>query len=191
MSTPRTRLGISNREWLINSNTPHLGQLLLQLALQGGQSYRPAGHDACVRGVPPTRPARRLGDKEYQNIVPKVWRQPGHGLGRFWGVHGLQQAIAVVEIAQDAYLADRRIIRRWSRSQASHGDCMRRFPTAVVPRISCVAVRRVDAQTGKVGHRRLRRRRLLCGHGGLAGGYVLVNDGPAFASQLAAALPEG
>jgi hypothetical protein len=130
----------------------------------------------------------KLGDKEYQHIVPEAWRQPGHGPGRFWGVHGLQRATAVVEIAQDAYLTARRIIRRWSRSQAIYGDCTRRFPTAVVPRMACVAVRRVDSQTGKVRHRRVRRRRLLCNQGGLAGGYVLVNDGPAFASQLAAAL---
>ena len=130
----------------------------------------------------------QLGDKEYQHIVPEAWRQPGHGPGRFWGVHGLQRATAVVEIAQDAYLTARRIIRRWSRSQAIYGDCTRRFPTAVVPRMARVAVRRVDSQTGKVRHRRVRRRRLLCNQGGLAGGYVLVNDGPAFASQLAAAL---
>jgi hypothetical protein len=130
----------------------------------------------------------QLHDKEYQHIVPEAWRQPGHGPGRFWGVHGLQQATAVVEIAQDAYLTARRIIRRWSRSQAIYGDCTRRFPTAVVPRMARVAVRRVDSQTGKVHHRSVRRRRLLCNQGGLAGGYVLVNDGPTFASQLATAV---
>jgi len=130
----------------------------------------------------------KLGDKEYQHIVPGAWRQPGHGPGRFWGVHGLQRATAVVEIAQDAYLTARRILRRWSRSQAIYGDCTRRFPTAVVPRMARVAAPRVDSQTGKVRHRRIRRRRLLCNQGGLAGGYALVNDGPAFAYQLAAAL---
>ena len=130
----------------------------------------------------------KLGDKEYQHIVPEAWRQPGHGPGRFWGVHGLQRATAVVEIAQEAYLTVRRIIRRWSRSQAIYGDRTGRFPTAVVPRMARVAVQRVDTQTGEVCQRRIRRRRLLCNQGGLAGGYVLVNDGPAFASQLAAAL---
>lgn len=130
----------------------------------------------------------QLGDKEYQHIVPDAWRKPGHGPGRFWGVHGLQRATAVVEIAQDVYLTARRIIRRWSRSQAVYGDCTRRFPTAVVPRTAHRAVQRVDIMTGKVRHRRVRRRRPLCNQGGLAGGYVLVNDGPAFASQLAAAL---
>jgi hypothetical protein len=129
-----------------------------------------------------------LGDKEYQHMVPEAWQHPGHGPGRFWGVHGLQRATAAAEITQDAYLTARRIIRRWSRSQASYGDSAHHFPTAVVPRVARVAVRRVDNQTGKVRCRRVRRRRLLCNQGGLAGGYVLVNHGPAFASQLAAAL---
>jgi hypothetical protein len=133
----------------------------------------------------------RLGDKEYQHIVPEAWRKPGHGPGRFWGVHGLQRATAVVEIAQDAYLTARRIIRRWSRSQAVYGGVTQRFPTDVVPRMTHQVVQRVDSTTGEVRHRRVGRRRLLCDQGGLAGGYVLVNDGPAFASQLAAALSAG
>jgi hypothetical protein len=130
----------------------------------------------------------QLGDKEYQHIVPDTWRQPGHGPGRFWGVHGLQRATAVVEIDQDAYLTARRIIRRWSRSQVVYGDCTGRFTTAVVARTARVAVQRIDERTGKERQRRVRRRRPLCHQGGLAGGYALVNDGPAFASQLAAVL---
>jgi hypothetical protein len=128
------------------------------------------------------------GNKEYQHIVPDAWRKPGHGPGRFWGVHGLQRATAVVEIAQDAYLKARRVIRRWSRSQAVYGDVTGRFPTAVLPRTAQRVAVRVDSTTGKVRHRNVRRRRSLCDQGGLAGGYALVNDGPAFASQVAAAL---
>ena len=128
------------------------------------------------------------GDKEYQHIVPELWRQPGRGPGRFWGVHGLKKAIAVVEVAQDAYLAARRIMRRWSRNQAVYGDSATRFPTAVVPRTATRLVARVDSATGVVEHRRLRRRRRLCNQGGLAGGYALVNDGPHFAAQLAKAV---
>ncbi|OBH12341.1 hypothetical protein A9X04_17340 [Mycobacterium sp. E3247] len=128
------------------------------------------------------------GDKEYQHIVPELWRRPGRGPGRFWGVYGLKKAIAVVEVAQDAYLAARRIVRRWSRSQAVYGDSASRFPTAVVPRTATRLVPRVDRETGVVAHRRVRRRRKLCNRGGLAGGYALVNDGPVFASNLAAAL---
>lgn len=128
------------------------------------------------------------GDKEYQHIVPELWRQPGKGPGRFWGVYGLKKAIAVVEIGQDAYLTARRIVRRWSRSQAVYGDSGSRFPTAVVPRRATRLVPRVDHETGVVAHRRVRRRRVLCNQGGLAGGYALVNDGPAFAAQLGAVL---
>jgi hypothetical protein len=128
------------------------------------------------------------GDKEYQHIVPKPWQQPRRGPGRFWGVYGLKKAIAVVEVAQDAYIAARRIVRRWSRSQAVYGDSGSRFPTAVVPRTATRLVPRVDRDTGVVTCRRVRRRRALCHLGGLAGGYALVNDGPAFASQLAHAI---
>ncbi|WP_235630512.1 hypothetical protein [Mycobacteroides abscessus] len=128
------------------------------------------------------------GDKEYQHIVPELWQQPGRGPGRFWGVYGLKKAVAVVEVAQDAYLAARRIIRRWSRSQAVYGDSGSHFPTAVVPRTATRLAPRVDRESGVVAHRRVRRRRTLCDQGGLAGGYALVNDGPAFASHLATAL---
>ncbi|UBV20814.1 hypothetical protein H8Z59_26925 [Mycolicibacterium fortuitum] len=128
------------------------------------------------------------GDKEYQHIVPEPWRQPGRGPGRFWGVYGLQRATAKIEVTQDTYLAARRIIRRWSRSQAAYGDVTQRFPTAVVPRTANRVVVRVERTTGKVRYRRVRRRRTLCDQGGLNGGYALVNDGPAFASQLGTAL---
>lgn len=128
------------------------------------------------------------GDKEYQHVVPELWRQPGRGPGRFWGVYGLKKAIAVVEVAQDAYLAARRIVRRWSRSQAVYGNSTDRFPTAVVPRVATRLVPRVDRVTGVVVHRRVRRRRALCNQGGLAGGYALVNAGPNFAAQLARAI---
>lgn len=131
------------------------------------------------------------GDKEYQHIVPKLWQQPGRGPGRFWGVFGLKKAIAVVEVRQGAYLAARRIVRRWSRSQALYADPSNQFPTGVVPRTAQLVVQRVDAATGKVRHRKVRRRRPLCNQSGLAGGYVLVNDGPRFASQLATALAGG
>ena len=131
------------------------------------------------------------GDKEYQHVVPELWRQPGRGPGRFWGVYGLKKAIAVVEVGQDTYLAARRIVRRWSRSQAVYGDSASRFPSSVVPRTAIIRVPRVDRDTGAVAYRRRRRRRALCNQGGLAGGYALVNHGPAFASQLATALNLG
>ncbi|RIS78136.1 rolling circle replication-associated protein [Mycobacteroides abscessus] len=129
-----------------------------------------------------------LGDKEYQHIVPESWQQPGKGPGRFWGVYGLRKATAVAEISQDTYLTARRIIRRWSRNQATYANPDSRFPTAVVPRTAHRIIQRVDRTTGIVTHRRVRRRRHICDQGGLNGGYALVNDGPTFAAQLARAL---
>src|SRR5581483_9496695 len=99
-----------------------------------------------------------------------------------------KKAIAVVEVAQQAYLTARRIVRRWSRNQAVYGDSSSRFPTALVPRIAVRLAPRVDSTTGVVTHRRVGRRRMLCNQGGLAGGYALVNDGPGFAAQLARAV---
>jgi hypothetical protein len=128
------------------------------------------------------------GGKEYQHIVPEPWRQSGRGPGRFWGVYGLKKVIAVVEVTQDAYLAARRIVRHWSRNQAVYGNSASRFPTAIVPRTATRLVPRVDGKTGVAEHRRVRRRRTLCGQGGLAGGYALVNNGPGFAAQLARAI---
>jgi hypothetical protein len=128
-----------------------------------------------------------LSDKEYQHIVPTLWRRPGCGPGRFWGVYGLRKATACVEITKEAYLTARRIIRRWSRNQAVYGNSATRFPTAIVPRTATRLVPRVDGNTGVVELRRVRRRRTLCNQGGLAGGYTLVNNGPEFAAQLARA----
>nr|WP_074355099.1 hypothetical protein [Mycobacteroides abscessus] len=129
-----------------------------------------------------------LGAKEYQHIVPESWRKPGKGPGRFWGVYGLHKATAVTEITQDSYLAARRFIRRWSRNQASYTNPASRFPTTVVPRTTHRIVQRVDCTTGVVTHRRVRRRRQICGQGGLNGGYALINSGPIFATQLARAV---
>ncbi len=102
------------------------------------------------------------GDKEYQHVVPELWREPGRGPGRFWGVYGLKKAIVAVEVTQDAYIAARRIVRRWSRNQAVYGDSGSHFPTAVVPRTATRLVPRIIRNTGVVTHRRVRRRRTLC-----------------------------
>ncbi|SID09487.1 Uncharacterised protein [Mycobacteroides abscessus subsp. abscessus] len=128
------------------------------------------------------------GDKEYQHIVPSPWQEPGRGPGRFWGVYGLHKATATSEVSVDTYLAARRIIRRWSRSQATYGVLGSQFPSAVLPRTADRIVTRIDQATGRKKYRRVRRRRVVCGQGGLSGGYALVNNGPAFAAQLARAL---
>lgn len=60
--------------------------------------------------------------KEYQHIVPEPWLQPGKGPGRFWGVSGLDRATIKVEIGRTDYINARRIVRRWSRAQATYSD---------------------------------------------------------------------
>ena len=128
--------------------------------------------------------------KEYQHIVPDAWLQPGKGPGRFWGVAGLKRATVKVEIGRTDYINARRIVRRWSRSQAAYADPNSRFPTAVNPRTAKVCVRRADSKTGRATLRWVSRRRQLCTQGGLAGGFALANNGPEFASQLARALSQ-
>jgi hypothetical protein len=126
-----------------------------------------------------------LSDKEYQHEVPNEWQAPGKGPGRFWGYHGLVKAVATVEVDLRDYVAAKRIIRRWSRAQVSYGSPEDRFPTSVAPRTVYRRVQRVHRNTGRVYYRWVRRRQLLCDQGSLNGGFALVNDGPAFASQVA------
>lgn len=108
------------------------------------------------------------------------------GVGR--GVYGLRVCAVTIEVGLDAYIAARRIVRRWSRSVAAYGVVGDRFPSTVGPRTVRARVPRVDAATGRVRYRSITRRRQLCQTGSLNGGFALMNDGPAFAAQLARAV---
>lgn len=107
------------------------------------------------------------GDKEYQHVVPDAWQEPGCGPGRFWGVRGLAKAVSTVEVTPDDATAAARVMRRWSRAQGR---------TRTVTRM------RVEQSTGRVRYRRTRTRTQLVSRGR---GWIAVNDGPAFASDLA------
>jgi hypothetical protein len=129
-----------------------------------------------------------LGDKEYQHIDPVEWHESRKGPGRFWGVYGLQKAVAPAELAENEYIRARRIMRRWARHTAAYGSVNSAYPTEVGPRTAVFRVPRVDRNTGCVRYRTVRRRRKLFGRSDYGGGFALVNDGPAFAAQLARAL---
>jgi hypothetical protein len=86
---------------------------------------------------------KTLGDKEYQHIVPEPWRKPGKGPSRFRGVFGLNSATTTAEIEKNAYLTARRIVRRWSRSQATYGNTLSRYQRFVTPRTVHHLVQRV------------------------------------------------
>lgn len=109
------------------------------------------------------------GGKEYQHGVPVEWQGTGDGPGRFWGYWRLEVVTAAADLELRDYLVVRRTLRRWSEAQD-------RTRTSSVPR--------VDTRTGVVRSRKVTRRARYVGQGGLTGGTVLVNDGPAFAARL-------
>jgi hypothetical protein len=105
--------------------------------------------------------------KEYQNLVPEQWREPGKGPGRFWGVMGLEVAERPVVVSADQAIAAARWLRRWQASQKA----MHR-----------VTVDRVRRSTGEVYTRTVSRRLARMPR---TRGFVSVNDGPAVALLLA------
>jgi hypothetical protein len=104
--------------------------------------------------------------KEYQHDVPEAWRQLGSGPGRFWGYWGLAPVTAAAHVNPEVGIAAGRVLRRFSRSKQM-------FQTR--------SVQRIDRKTGRIYYRKSRFRvaRLANGRG-----WLSVNDGPAFASQM-------
>lgn len=111
--------------------------------------------------------------KDYQNEPPAEWAAEG-SVGRFWGYWGLSLAVGSVEVAPDVAQAVLRAARRYSaaNSYRVRVPVWRKRTT-------------VDTWTGEVGFRWVKRHtsvevRRLRGRGG----YLVVNDGPAFAGHL-------
>jgi hypothetical protein len=154
------------------------------------------------------------GTKEYQNQVPAEWvdavavclaedcgeqydadlhecpicGEPEASIdyrgsvGRFWGVRGLRPAVAVRQVTPAIGVIAGRLARRWYRSKG-HTRVVSR------PRVQRpTGEPLIDAQLaavgvgGRVRYRRSRSRKELFRNGR---GFLCVNDGPAFASQLA------
>ncbi len=106
--------------------------------------------------------------KEYQNCVPEEWQAPGQGPGRFWGYWGLKRVVEVVELEPRQATAAARVARRWARAQG------RAQLAAQVVR--CGGVCPAEGW--------FRQGRRMAGNRG----FVSVNDGAEFASQLARAI---
>lgn len=119
--------------------------------------------------------------KDYQHDVPAEWGAAGPG--RFWGYWHLERVVAVVEVQPVVAIAAARTIRR-------HSEASGQFSYKTVWR------RKVDKTTGEIrvyppGHSRageewrVKRRvkvpvkRLRSGRG-----FAVLNDAPAFVSQL-------
>lgn len=133
-----------------------------------------------------------FADKEYQHVVPEPWQEPGAGPGRFWGYWNLQRAVAEVEITPEDYVRLSRTMRRHQRAQ-------RRMRTVRAPRpgwigsaksahAEIVGLAGAELARGPLNvdrpirRRKVNRRIKLYSRGS---GWTSVNDGPAFASQLA------
>jgi hypothetical protein len=137
------------------------------------------------------------GSKEYQHQVPPEWitsylvcddcgRDYGQDLdecpdcgcleaevvdtgsaGRFWGYRGLRPVLAIRQVTPGVGIAAGRVLRRWYRAKGLTKK---------------ITVTRVEQSTGRIRYRRSRKRKRLLAHNR---GFILVNDGPVVASQLA------
>lgn len=105
-----------------------------------------------------------FGDKEYQHTVPAEWAEAGPG--RFWGYWGLEKVESVVEVPTEDADRAARIMRRWARAQGTTRE---------------VSVWR--SRDGRFRKVRRRVRRMPSN-----AGFLALNNGPAFAWQLARAL---
>jgi hypothetical protein len=123
--------------------------------------------------------------KEYQNCVPEAWQQPGQGPGRFWGYWGLRPARVGIKVLPSDGIKAGRILRRWSRAQRTTRQAtVKRVQggTATSAYTDVIGLAGAEVLSRKVRYRtsRVRVRRLPGNRG-----WVSVNDGAAFASQLA------
>ena len=130
-------------------------------------------------------------DKEYQNVVPKLWQESGRGPGRFWGVRGLKRVrgVAMVSAGELQFLG-RQLRKLGTRTRAwspERGHYVR-------PAMRTVwRERRARSWRSPAGVTILRWRkrrtsvrvRRMTGPNGA--GFLLVNDGVEVARQLARA----
>jgi len=125
--------------------------------------------------------------KEYQHIVPVAWWGPGDGPGRFWGYWRLRRHVVGVELHDPEAIAAARTIRRWSRAQhvtrqatvpRTPGGVWRPATFDVIGLAGAVAVKTQPYSRTRKVRRRVQRL-------GRGAGWVSVNDGAAYASQLA------
>jgi hypothetical protein len=110
-------------------------------------------------------------DKEFQHVVPDLWRQPGSGPGRFWGFWGLRRTDVVVPVDVRQYIAARRLLRRAARARARSSSYRRAIRAAERQGLTGSAAVRfaVAASSGRC--------RTLGARGGLTGGWLLSSDG--------------
>jgi hypothetical protein len=124
--------------------------------------------------------------KEYQNCVPEAWRKPGQGPGRFWGYWGLEPARVGVRVSASDGVKLGRLLRRWARAQGvTRQATVRRVrggaaTSAYTEVIGLAGATVLSNRKVRYRHSRVRAKRLPTNRG-----WVSVNDGAEFASQIA------
>jgi hypothetical protein len=127
--------------------------------------------------------------KDYQNTVPELWRIPGAGPGRFWGYWGLAPLIATADLDYADYQLARRIMRRYSaRARRWDPGSGRHVWGKQVRTVTARRGRHVDYSTGEVTWRQGRKLTRPAQRFRGGGGFLIVNDGPNMARQLARAI---
>lgn len=126
--------------------------------------------------------------KEYQNQVPAEWCDRGKGPGRFWGVWGLQRCAKAVEVSPQAATMAARVMRRWAAAQdvtrevrPPRYDGGRHLESAYPDVIGLAGAQLVEAYRPRQ-YRKVRRRAKRLPRGV---GWISLNDGPAFALEVA------
>jgi hypothetical protein len=125
--------------------------------------------------------------KEYQHCVPELWRQPGKGPGRFWGYWGLKPLAAAAELTDSDRQLAARILRRHAERVRIWDEAGQRYRYTRAMRPGKERWRDVDPVSGEVvirtRRRRARVRRFTSG-----AGFLVVNDAPRLAHDLARAI---
>jgi hypothetical protein len=148
------------------------------------------------------------GGKEYQHIVPEVWRAPGMGPGRFWGYWSLELGARAVEVPEDVAIWAARTARRFARASGRTtqksvpryaGGRLRADRRSLVVLHPGEAPRYVQQVDGLAGAqlvdayeptRRWRKVRRRIARFVTGAGWLHSRDGAGFAEQLARAIRE-
>lgn len=131
----------------------------------------------------------RFKNPEKQEKITVISETPAAKVGRFWWTGGLEKTTVEVAIAETDYLEARRFVRRSSRKTTISSQVPdAKYPAHVVPTMRTV----IREHGGKMRRQRRRAERIDQGINqyteSVPGGYLTVNDGASYASQLARAL---
>jgi hypothetical protein len=124
--------------------------------------------------------------KDYQNCEPPEWQAPGDGPGRFWGYWGLERAEVAIELDPAHWAPLARTVRRWAAAQGVTRQVAAPRYRGGRPRPAGDHVHGLaGAQLVREHKRRRRKVRRPVSRLRRGTGFVVVNDAPGLAAELA------